>query len=265
MEFGVLIGLIIVGLVAGTLGGMFGIGGGSIIVPALMLFLNFSQVQANGTSLAALLLPVGILGCIQYYRAGKLRVKPAIITAAGIALGIWFGAGLALSIDRELLKNAYAVFLLYVAWRYLMPIQLWREWRGLQVVKEREEPTVDVEAPHILLVVGLIGIMAGVFAGLFGIGGGLVIVPALMVIGYDMRLATGTSLGALLLPSGLPGVIRYYQAGELEVLTAIPLALGVVFGALIGAKMALGLSAKTVKRLYAVFLVFIALRFLLVA
>jgi uncharacterized membrane protein YfcA len=265
MDVATVIGLSIVGLVAGTLGGMFGIGGGSIIVPALMLFLNFSQIQANGTSLAALLLPVGILGCIQYYRAGKLRVKPALASAFGIALGIWFGAGFALTVDRDLLKDAYAVFLFYVAWRYLMPIQLWREWQGQTVVEEPSEPSVDVEAPRVLVWVWMIGILAGVFAGLFGIGGGLVIVPALMVLGYDLRLATGTSLGALLLPSGLPGVIRYYQAGELEVLAAIPLAVGVLFGALLGAKVALGLSGKTVKRLYAIFLIFIALRFLLVA
>ncbi len=60
--------LIVIGGIAGVLSGMFGIGGGAIIVPALMLFLGFSQTEANGTSLAALLLPVGLFACITYYQ-----------------------------------------------------------------------------------------------------------------------------------------------------------------------------------------------------
>jgi uncharacterized membrane protein YfcA len=265
MEFLTVIGLGLVGLAAGTLGGMFGIGGGSIIVPALMLLLNFSQVQANGTSLAALLLPVGILGCIEYYRAGKLKIGPALASAVGIALGIWFGAGFALGLDAQTLKQAYAVFLFYIAWRYTSPRLWWREQQGLGEVKVREETLIDVNSPLILATCVGIGAVAGVFAGLFGIGGGLVIVPLLLLLGFDQKLATGTSLGALLLPSGLPGVIRYYQAGQLGVLAAVPVALGLLVGALFGARFALGLSAKTVRRLFGIFLFLIGLRFILVA
>jgi len=265
MELLTVIGLGLVGLTAGTLGGMFGIGGGSIIVPALMLLLNFSQVQANGTSLAALLLPVGILGSLEYYRAGRLKIGPAVASAAGIALGIWFGAGFALGLAADTLKQAYAVFLFYIAWRYTSPRLWWRERQGLGEVQIREETLIDVNSPGVLLACLGIGAVAGVFAGLFGIGGGLVIVPLLLLLGFDQKLATGTSLGALLLPSGLPGVIRYYQAGQLEVLAAVPVALGLLVGALFGARFALGLSSKTVRRLFGIFLFFIGLRFILVA
>jgi len=98
---------------------------------------------------------------------------------------------------------------------------------------------------------------------MFGIGGGAVIVPALVgFFNYDQKLAVGTSLGALLLPVGLPGVVRYAAAGTLDIPVAILVALGLVVGAFFGAQIALGLPSKTVKQLYGVFLVFVALRFI---
>src|SRR5690606_40859530 len=106
--------LLIVGLIAGVLSGMFGIGGGAIIVPALILFRGYDQTLANGTSLVALLMPVGIFACIAYYRQRKLRIKPAAACALGLACGAWFGAALALDLDPTTLRLLYGLFLLFM-------------------------------------------------------------------------------------------------------------------------------------------------------
>lgn len=256
--------LLIMGLIAGVLSGMFGIGGGAIIVPSLMLFMGYTQTGANGTSLAALLLPVGIFACIEYYRAGKLKVSISLLIAFGLLCGSWFGANLALGLPPFALRMAYGVFLLYAAWRYLTPLAWYREIRGEAEIRVAESTTVDLNAQRTRLICFGVGILAGVASGMFGIGGGLVIVPALMAfLSFDQKLATGTSLGALLLPVALPAVILYYQKGDVNLGAAVPLALLLLIFALVGARITLGLPAKTVRRLYGFFLLFISMRFVL--
>jgi hypothetical protein len=107
----------------------------------------------------------------------------------------------------------------------------------------------------------VIGLFAGVLAGLFGIGGGLLIVPALVFIArMPIQVAIGTSLGALLLPAGLLGAMVYYRAGHLDVRAGLLLALGLFVGAYFGAQIAHELKTVTLTRLFAVFLVFVAVR-----
>ncbi|PJF24038.1 MAG: permease [Phototrophicales bacterium] len=108
-----------------------------------------------------------------------------------------------------------------------------------------------------------VGLGAGVLSGMFGIGGGIVIVPILVgLLKFDQKVAVGTSLGALLLPVGFGGVSRYYAEGLLDVGAAAAVALGLVIGSFGGAKLALGLPSTTVKRLYGIFLLFVAARFI---
>lgn len=106
-----------IGLGAGVLSGLFGIGGGVLIVPALVFFLGLSAHAAVGTSLGALLLPVGLLGALAYYRSGNLEPKASLLIAIGLFLGAWFGARIALSISGVQLTRAFAVFLMLVAVR----------------------------------------------------------------------------------------------------------------------------------------------------
>jgi uncharacterized membrane protein YfcA len=123
-------------------------------------------------------------------------------------------------------------------------------------------PEAETEAPWYVLV--LVGAVAGVSSGLFGIGGGLVIVPILVgLLHFDQKRAVGTSLGALLLPVSLPAVITYYNRGELQIVTGALVAVGLIFGAFGGARIALGLPSTTVKRLYGIFLLIMGLRFIL--
>jgi uncharacterized membrane protein YfcA len=117
--------------------------------------------------------------------------------------------------------------------------------------------------PEMLKLVALGGI-AGVLSGMFGIGGGLVIVPALVLMfGFDLKTATGTSLFVILLPTGLLGVLEYNKTGHLKVAAGLLIAIGVFVGAYFGAKISGAISATTMKRCYAIFLFTVATYFLL--
>lgn len=106
-----------IGLLAGLLSGLFGIGGGIIIIPLLMFFAKFSSHTAIGTSLGAMLLPVGILGALQYYKTGNVHVVASAMIALGLFAGAYFGAKFGLSLNPQTVKRAFAVFLVLVATR----------------------------------------------------------------------------------------------------------------------------------------------------
>lgn len=111
--------LIIVGLLAGILSGLVGLGGGVIIVPALIFLLGFSQHQAQGTSLGILLLPAGIFAVINYYKKGYIDVNVVLLLFVGFLVGGWLGSKLSLSISEATLKKIFAVALLLIAGKVL--------------------------------------------------------------------------------------------------------------------------------------------------
>ena len=119
MTLQIILTLIIIGLAAGMLSGLVGVGGGIIVVPALVFFLGFTQHQAQGTSLGLLLLPVGILAVLNYYQKGHIDVKVVGIMAVAFVLGGWLGSKLALSISEEAVKKIFAVILFYTAFKML--------------------------------------------------------------------------------------------------------------------------------------------------
>lgn len=108
---------LIVGLLAGVLSGVFGIGGGVVIVPALIFIGGFVPIAATGTSLGALLLPVGALGAYEYYKKGNLNIAASLWIALGLFLGAWLGARLAQHLSPVQLRRAFAVFLVLIAGR----------------------------------------------------------------------------------------------------------------------------------------------------
>ncbi len=105
-------GLMLIGLSAGILSGLFGIGGGVLIVPALMYGLGFSQKLATGTSLAILLPPVGIAAVMEYYRHGAVNIKAAMVIAIMVVLGSWLGSKFSVGIDPATMKLLFGVFLI---------------------------------------------------------------------------------------------------------------------------------------------------------
>jgi len=108
---------IITGLLAGTLSGIFGIGGATIIIPALIFFMGLNQHQAQGTALAALLPPVGILAVMRYYYSGNVVIDVALYAAAGFLIGGLIGSMIAMPIPEQLLRKLFAVYLLIIAIR----------------------------------------------------------------------------------------------------------------------------------------------------
>lgn len=120
MTIGLIVSLLAIGLVAGVAGGMFGIGGGAIMVPAMVLLLALDQKFATGTSIGAQILPVGLLGAWVYYRDGNLNWRYSLIIAIGLLFGTLIGANIAKPISSETMKKLYGAFLLIIGARYLL-------------------------------------------------------------------------------------------------------------------------------------------------
>lgn len=245
------IGILILGIIAGVMSGLFGIGGGIVMVPSLIAIFGLDLLNANATSLAAMLLPVGALGVMAYYKAGYINLKESLWISFGLLLGSYFGAELAISVDERLLSKLYAGFLLYVAIGYLDIPKLFRK-------KNHPKNSPTAQSTNVKYAVWkfiVLGIGAGVFAGLFGKGGGIIIVPLLIkFFRYDVKVASATSLAALQLPVGLPSVIVYANAGYLNWMYAALLAVGIVSGVFFGTKLAIKLPTTYFKKVYALFL-----------
>lgn len=111
--------LILVGIAAGMLSGLVGVGGGIIIVPALVVFLHFSQKSAQGTSLGILLLPVGILAVWQYYKQGFIDVKIVGLVSLGFLAGGFIGSKLALVLSENVVRKIFALFMIIMAVKML--------------------------------------------------------------------------------------------------------------------------------------------------
>lgn len=108
---------LVIGLAAGVLSGLFGIGGGLLIVPALIFAARMEVIRATGTSLGALLLPVGLLGAMEYHKRGNIDVRASLLIALGLLIGAWFGARWAQTIHPLHLKRAFALLLAVTAVR----------------------------------------------------------------------------------------------------------------------------------------------------
>jgi len=108
-----------IGLLAGVLSGLFGIGGGIVIVPLLVLVVGLTTTQAAGTSLAALLLPVGALGALEYWRGGFVDLGFAALLAVGLLVGAYLGARLGISLPVEVVQRGFGVLLIIVGVRFV--------------------------------------------------------------------------------------------------------------------------------------------------
>ena len=247
-----LIGFLLLGIVAGILSGLFGIGGGIVMVPSLIVIFGMDILDANAASLAAMLLPVGILGVWAYYKAGLINVKDSLWISFGLFLGSFAGGEFAVNISESLLAKLYAAILLYIALSYFDIFSYFKK-------KKDPKPIVKHDVKKSVWIFILVGVGAGIFAGLFGKGGGIIIVP--MLIGffkYDAKAAAATSLAALQLPVGLPSVIIYANDGHLNLLNAALIAFGILGGALLGSKLGVKLPSAIFKKTYAVFLFAVA-------
>ena len=111
--------LLVIGIITGVMAGMLGIGGGLVVIPALVMVMGMSQQAAQGTSLAMMLPPIGILAAYNYYKAGHVDIKIALVLAITFIAGSYFGSKLAIRLPQELMKKIFGIFLLLVAIKML--------------------------------------------------------------------------------------------------------------------------------------------------
>jgi uncharacterized membrane protein YfcA len=120
MTAGTIILLLLIGLAAGFMSGMVGIGGGVVIVPMLVYFLAFDQKMAQGTTLFMFMFPIGILGVINYYKNGSIDIKTALVIMSTFIIGAYFGSKAALKFDQDMLKKIFGIFLALVSLKLIM-------------------------------------------------------------------------------------------------------------------------------------------------
>lgn len=236
-------------MVAGILSGLFGIGGGAVIVPALVAWTFLDQRRAHGTSLASVL-PIAAAGSIGYFGGGAVDVLAVVPLVAGSTVGALLGARLLTRVPERGLRLAFAVFLLVVAANLLVA----------PPVSGAEAAVRGVVTTTLLV---LLGLLTGTAAGLLGIGGGVIVVPGLiLLLGVSDVVAKGTSL-ALIVPTALVGTVANVRRGNAHLPTAAWVGLSGMVTSYVFAEVSLGLDPRVSVPLFALLLVVVAARMLL--
>jgi hypothetical protein len=234
---------VLVGLVAGVLSGLFGVGGGVVTTPAVNMLLGGTAIQAIATPLPVIL-PTSIVGAATYAKAGEVGFRAARWAALPGIPGAYLGASLTEYVNPHLLLVVTAVLI---------------GWTAEQVIRGRRPRTPWRVGTTPGWKYAAIGLLAGFVSGLLGVGGGIVMVPAFTVlIGMPLKRALGTSLVVICILV-VPGTVRHWVLGNVDWAIALVLALGVVPGARIGARLALGASERTLRVSVGLFLLGVAI------
>ncbi|QKJ18611.1 sulfite exporter TauE/SafE family protein [Microbacterium hominis] len=234
-----------VGLLAGLLSGLFGVGGGTVIVPLLVLILAFDQRLASGTSLAAIV-PTATVGVISYGVQGEVAWIPALILAAGAVVGAQIGTWLLARLSQTVLRWSFVGFLAVVIVTLFI------------VIPSRDAGLELTWLSGISLIV--LGLITGILSGLLGVGGGIVVVPALMILfGTSDLIAKGTSL-LMMIPTAISGTIGNFRRHNVDLPAALLVGVAACTTTALGAWLAALLQPGVANALFAVFLVVIAVQ-----
>jgi uncharacterized membrane protein YfcA len=237
--------IVVLSLAVGVLVGLLGIGGGVVLVPAMVYLLHYDQHMAQGTSLFILLPPIGLGALREYWKNGQVDLRAGIYCALGFLIGGYGGGKIAVPMPSNVLKMIFGCFLMMSA------ILLWRktsEAIALDAVEAGSPETNASRALGIFLTAGFCGIAAG----MVGIGGGVLLVPLLsLLFGFSQHRAQGTSLIALIPPTGLLAFLAYWKAGYVDLHTGVLLIPGVFTGGILGGMMARKLNARRMGEVFA--------------
>lgn len=238
--------LAVIGAVGGLLSGAFGVGGGILMVPLFVMFAGMDQRRASATSLAAIV-PTAIVGSITYLVNGEVDVIPALFVAAGGIIGSWIGARLLRRLPLGWLRWMFIALLVAVAVRMLL------------FVPERAAMHLELDALTIIGMVAL-GLVIGVASGLFGIGGGLIMVPAFMLFfGMGDLVAKGTSL-AVMIPTAISGTVTNARGGVVDLRAGIIAGIAATVASLGGVALAHLMSPEVSTWLFATLVVIAAVQ-----
>lgn len=203
--------LLSLGLALGLLGGMLGIGGGLIAIPILAWFYGMDQALAQGTALV-MVVPNVLIGFWRYQQRHPTKLSRLVSMLVPAVVASRLSAGVATTVDGAMLRLSFAMFLLL-----LTAVMLWQQ---RQVTREGQPPLLS---PRLL---PLVGVVSGVMSGMFTIGGGLVVVPVLvMLFGLRQTAAQGMAL-AMVLPGSVVALLSYAQTGHVAWAVGLPLAVG---------------------------------------
>jgi uncharacterized membrane protein YfcA len=234
-----------VGLLAGLLSGLFGVGGGTVIVPLLVLILSFDQRLAAGTSLAAIV-PTAAIGVISYAVHGSVAWIPALLLAAGAVVGAQIGTWLLPRLSLTVLRWGFVGFLVAVIVSLFV------------VIPSREADLALTWLSGIALVV--VGVATGILSGLIGVGGGIVVVPALMLLfGTSDLVAKGTSL-LMMIPTAVSGTIGNLRRDNVDLAAAALVGVAACTTTALGAWIATLVDPFVGNMLFAAYLVVIAVQ-----
>ena len=238
------------GVGVGVLSGLLGIGGGVVLVPLLVLLLALPQKRAQATSLAAITL-TALAGAVVYGVAGDVLLVPALVIVAGGLVGTVLGAEVVHRMSERALRLLFAVVMVAVAVRLALapPVEGAGELAHLE--------------PLVLLGYVGTGLLMGVLSALVGIGGGVVMVPVLVLgFGFTPHEAQGTSL-AVMVPVSLVGAWRHARRGYTDWRAGLVLGVGGVVGAPLGALLAQAVAEEWLQRIFALLLVYSAVQLIL--
>lgn len=236
---------IIIGLLAGLLSGLFGVGGGTVIVPLLVLLVHFDQRLSAGTSLAAIV-PTASVGVISYALHESVAWIPALLLAAGAVLGAQIGTRLLPRISQTALRWGFIGFLVIVIISLFL------------VFPSRHDSFALDWANGAGLV--LLGVFTGVISGLIGVGGGVIVVPALMLtFGMSDLEAKGTSL-LTMIPTALSGTVGNLRHRNVDLVAALIVGVAACVTTALGAWVATLLDPVVANLLFAAYLVAIAVQ-----
>lgn len=239
--------VVVVGVLAGAASGLFGVGGGIVIVPGLVMVAGYAQRHAHGTSLAAIL-PISLAATVGYATAGEVDVAVAAWMTAGGLVGVPAGVSLLHRLPHATLRRAFAVVLMITAVRLAMEAG---DGDGRAVI--------DAVDAAVYLATGA---AAGMLAGLMGVGGGVLMVPILtLLFGFPVVLAKGTSL-AVIFPTALVGTIRNVRRGTADLRHAAIVGAGGIVSAWLASQVSLGLDPVVSTWSFAGLLMVVAVRML---
>jgi uncharacterized protein len=235
---------VLLGITAGFLSGMFGVGGGILIVPALVVVLKMDQRLAHGTSLAAVL-PIAMASLVGYWMSGNIDWPVALFLACGAVGGAVLGTKLLHVLPHRVLGLAFAGLLLASAIRLFIATEA--------TGRAQLTPLMAIE----LVVLGL---ATGILAGLLGVGGGIVMVPVMIVL-FSMApvLAKGTSI-AVIIPTAIMGTWRNRTKKNVDIRVAAILGIAGIVSAWLGSHVSNAMSETTSNVLFAILLTSVAVR-----
>lgn len=238
----------LIGLIAGIFGGLVGLGGGVIMIPLMVGFLKLGQHKAHGTSLVALVF-TGISGAITYALKGSVDYMAAALLAVTAIVTARSGAHYAHALPEWKLKRAFGSFLIFVS--------------VLLLLKPYLSHVMGSAAGWGRAVVLLLtGVFSGFLSGMMGVGGGTIMVPAMVLLaGFGQHTAQGSSLLAMV-PAGAVGAMTHRRLGNVDTSLLTGLIPGILIGTYLGGSLAHELPDETLRIIFAAVLVWTGVRYL---